>query len=548
MKGILVCSEYFSQIMEKPSKLNLDLPSDNYYRESPKYAIEGQDSPHQIRRKSLPELNLKSPMSSRRSSMRNPLEFPNAASFDSSEGETDDVVFGFGLGLTPKQLRTVFPHHIVINEDFNIIQMGSKLSTFMRHNTDIKHLNYEHIGKYFRISSPNGLPWDWTQLFALNDQQIELELVKDYLSSAPISSSILTISSSNNIENMTTFSCGSGGDVGLDLTDIKDSSGNSVSPTNAHRTTFNFILRGSFLIVNPKENPDVPSFRCILFLHPHVETEVDLRFWKLKMQDVSPHGYQKPYIALADKIRVLEDAFDRINLDKEFLEKEIIRLNEEAASKAKELRHMIANVAHDLKTPLAAFLGGAEIVDHEADETLKILKQSPNQQLLNQKLSTTTSAGAHGSTSPKTEEQQHANLINHVETISVNVKHMRDINSFMTMTINRCLEFTKASQGLKLMPKNETINLAETILLPLKVMQSIQSKVTISLLPMDEGICTHVITDKQWLQENVLCLLSNAVKYSHRGMITVSMYLHTLNAWDYADCSLNLTEKQLFFF
>ena len=36
-------------------------------------------------------------------------------------------------------------------------------------------------------------------------------------------------------------------------------------------------------------------------------------------------------------------------------------------------------------------------------------------------------------------------------------------------------------------------------------------------------ICTHIVTDKQWFQENMLCLLSNAVKYSNHGTITIKI-------------------------
>ncbi|RYH22496.1 response regulator [archaeon] len=102
---------------------------------------------------------------------------------------------------------------------------------------------------------------------------------------------------------------------------------------------------------------------------------------------------------------------------------------------------------------------------------------------------------------------------------------IRVTNSFMLMTINRCIDYTKASKGLKLVPKFETTELLETLLLPLSCMKNIQNKVHIELLSLPASICSHVITDKQWLQENVLCLLSNAVKYSASGKISVAVSL-----------------------
>ncbi len=111
-----------------------------------------------------------------------------------------------------------------------------------------------------------------------------------------------------------------------------------------------------------------------------------------------------------------------------------------------------------------------------------------------------------------------------ISGVQSNIINIRNTNSFMLMTINRCLDYTKASNGLKLVPKNETIDLSETLTMPLHCMINIQQKVKISLIPFnDQDICSHIITDKQWLQENVLCLLSNAVKYSAGGEVTIKV-------------------------
>ncbi len=86
--------------------------------------------------------------------------------------------------------------------------------------------------------------------------------------------------------------------------------------------------------------------------------------------------------------------------------------------------------------------------------------------------------------------------------------------------------------GLKLVPKLATIDLLETISLPLHVMKAMQqgSHTHITMAPIPESVCSHIITDKQWLQENIMCLLSNAVKYSARGgAVRVSMKIITKN-------------------
>ena len=110
------------------------------------------------------------------------------------------------------------------------------------------------------------------------------------------------------------------------------------------------------------------------------------------------------------------------------------------------------------------------------------------------------------------------------------VVNMKNVNEFMVMTINRCIDYTKASNGVKLVPHMETINLVEVLNLPLSVMKGMNNqRIEISPLDLATNIATHIITDKQWLQENILCLLSNAVKYSTRGAVNVTVSLTVLD-------------------
>jgi CheY-like chemotaxis protein len=102
---------------------------------------------------------------------------------------------------------------------------------------------------------------------------------------------------------------------------------------------------------------------------------------------------------------------------------------------------------------------------------------------------------------------------------------MQGTNSFMTMTINRCVDYTKASKGFKLVPKLETVSLQAALEMPVQLMRDVQDTIEIQVLPLSAEVCLHVITDKQWLIENLLCLLSNAVKYSHKGCVQVSIRL-----------------------
>jgi signal transduction histidine kinase len=59
-------------------------------------------------------------------------------------------------------------------------------------------------------------------------------------------------------------------------------------------------------------------------------------------------------------------------------------------------------------------------------------------------------------------------------------------------------------------------------------MREMHSTVAIELAPLPAGLAASVITDKHWLTENVLCLLSNAVKYSDGGPIRVEIALRPI--------------------
>jgi hypothetical protein len=59
------------------------------------------------------------------------------------------------------------------------------------------------------------------------------------------------------------------------------------------------------------------------------------------------------------------------------------------------------------------------------------------------------------------------NLTERLSIIRGCIENIKHINSFMLMSINRCIDFTKASNGIKLVPRLETINLIEAVNAPL---------------------------------------------------------------------------------
>jgi signal transduction histidine kinase len=105
---------------------------------------------------------------------------------------------------------------------------------------------------------------------------------------------------------------------------------------------------------------------------------------------------------------------------------------------------------------------------------------------------------------------------------------MTDTNTFMTMVVNRAIDYTKCSSGYTLTPNLLTINITETIEWAIRIVSG-KSRVPIVFEPLPSNICSHIITDRQWLIENILCLVSNATKFTMHGLVTVRYSLTNEN-------------------
>lgn len=98
--------------------------------------------------------------------------------------------------------------------------------------------------------------------------------------------------------------------------------------------------------------------------------------------------------------------------------------------------------------------------------------------------------------------------------------------NMMTSGINRCLDYMKASSDIKLIPKMETFHLLSTTQIAVRcVTNHLNSGSKIIVHALSSKICPFLISDKQWLSENLLCLLSNAVKYSNIGAVDLRIEL-----------------------
>jgi signal transduction histidine kinase/CheY-like chemotaxis protein len=235
-------------------------------------------------------------------------------------------------------------------------------------------------------------------------------------------------------------------------------------------------------------------------------------------------------IIFYDSLRQYKDVYALIDrLQETLVENE--RLAVEA--QALELRAMIGNVAHDLKTvsrPLRRhhLVFSTDSLTAVVALRLLLFYSQPLTSILSGIECMTEVVGGCEKAFSTSAEAGSALVCKALESVKVMrgcIKNVHGCTSFMTMTINRCIDYTKASKGVKLVPKMATTVLQDNLSMPVDLMRNVQSTVEIKLSTLDAGICTHIITDNQWLIENLLCLLSNAVKYSHKGTVEVGVSL-----------------------
>lgn len=77
-----------------------------------------------------------------------------------------------GVGLSPSQLQIVFPYHIAIDANFQIIQLGNKLMDMVIYQL----LVGKHISDSFDLIKPNGFDWDWNHMIINQETSFELDL------------------------------------------------------------------------------------------------------------------------------------------------------------------------------------------------------------------------------------------------------------------------------------------------------------------------------------------------------------------------------------
>jgi CheY-like chemotaxis protein len=127
-------------------------------------------------------------------------------------------------------------------------------------------------------------------------------------------------------------------------------------------------------------------------------------------------------------------------------------------------------------------------------------------------------------------DENRQNLASSITFMKTTLNSLVGAYQVLLMKINRFTDYTKFTHGIPLIPTMEAIHLYDALYAPISCVQDLQSRINIELEGIEKGISEYIITDRQWLQDNILCLVYNAVKFSLDGDHAVSIRVYLTSA------------------
>jgi signal transduction histidine kinase len=186
---------------------------------------------------------------------------------------------------------------------------------------------------------------------------------------------------------------------------------------------------------------------------------------------------------------------------------------ERIRTQAEVQARIISNVSHDLLSPMQVVEMGLDTLEQVLPESLHNGKFTTNISVISDVKTNDEGAGYFGGL-PK--------QISHDETragefrksiIEDLLASMKGSLSLMSMMIRRCLDMSKITAGIHLQPNLTLVNISDCLKKSVCYLSNVQNQVEINchLMHLPE---THLTTDRHWIESNLICILSNAVKYS----------------------------------
>jgi len=206
----------------------------------------------------------------------------------------------------------------------------------------------------------------------------------------------------------------------------------------------------------------------------HKQTEMELRSTKTKLEK------QLSELSLVQDaaLNMMEDICNE-NAERKQAETMLERAKKEAESANEAKSQFLANMSHEVRTPMNAIIGFSDILINE----------------------------------PVTEQQRH-----YINTI-------RNSGKYLLQVINDILDFSKIEAGkMNIIMGRGLLNhlfcMIESIMHALAQEKGIQFKIRTA-----EDLPAHMVTDSERLQQCLLNLINNAIKFTEAGHVFVNVYL-----------------------
>ena len=169
---------------------------------------------------------------------------------------------------------------------------------------------------------------------------------------------------------------------------------------------------------------------------------------------------------------------------------------EDERNRSLELRKMIGNIAHDVKSPLSSLRLGLD-------------------SLLSSLIRKEYSMDIAGSDSATCSVKEEIEICRELESTF----------AFMSMTIGRACDFERTNKGFSLSPDLQYVHLDPIVTRLLNCCHGMKNNVDIKVAPISRMMNAKFYTDESWLFDNLLCLVSNAVKFTDNDTVHVRFTL-----------------------
>lgn len=242
------------------------------------------------------------------------------------------------VGVNGHVLKRIFPFHIVINQQMEVVQIGHKLRELVDKRWKLPKMLRTFIGDHFQITLPSHFEWDWDELRTLQRMTIEMVLTSQLVNreGKPVNlkfrGEVIFLDEGDNAVDMSEF------DPDVVRTPRSNRKYLSGRPNHSSRAVF-FI------------NPDITNMDDLLSLH-------------MKLTDLPRHGFQADLLLIDEHLKTETSYALKLT--------EISRNLDLESRKAKEALKMkrifVRYVSHEIRTPLNIAILGLKCLEHELTE------------------------------------------------------------------------------------------------------------------------------------------------------------------------------------